>query len=60
VQSPYEIQLINPTFNQTGIVVQLSTTTITQVNSVYVSYFVFDQTVIQLQISTGFLEKFKV
>lgn len=60
VQSPYEVQLINPTFNQTGILVQLSTTTITQVNTVYISYFVFDATITQLQITSGYLEKFGI
>lgn len=60
IQSPYEVQLMSPTFNQTGILVQLSTTTVTQINTVYVSYFVFDSAVTQLQLSSGFVEKLQV
>ena len=37
-QSPYELQLSASSTNTSGIAVTLSVTTITQVNSIYISY----------------------
>lgn len=40
-RSPYELQLTASSANISGIAVTLSVTTITQVNSIYVSYIAY-------------------
>jgi hypothetical protein len=40
-QSPFEIQLLNPLSNVTGVIVQLSVTTETQILAVLISYVVY-------------------
>ena len=42
-RSPYEVQLTASTANFSGIAVTLSTTTITQVNSIYISYVAYQE-----------------
>ena len=43
-RSPYEIQLSSSSTNTSGIALTMSVTTITQVNSIYVSYTVYQTT----------------
>lgn len=50
-RSPYEIQIAASSANVSGIAVTLSVTTITQVNSIYVSYTAFQNT--NLNIAMG-------
>jgi len=47
-RSPYEIQIIGSSSNISGIAISLSVTTITQVNSIYISYFAFQNTDVAL------------
>ena len=50
-RSPYEIQLSASSANVSGIAVTLSTTTITQVNSLYISYVAYQES--SLRIASG-------
>lgn len=43
-RSPFEVQLTIQNINSTGIALTLSVTTITQVNFLYVSYLVYQET----------------
>lgn len=47
-RSPYEIQLGSSVANTSGIAVTLSVTTITQVNSIYISYIAYQDTVLRV------------
>lgn len=42
-RSPYELQIGQSSVNTSGITVTLSVTTITQVNSIYVSYVAYQE-----------------
>lgn len=43
-RSPYELQITGSTTNSSGITVTFSVTTITQVNSIYISYITYQET----------------
>ena len=47
-RSPYELQLGSSVANTSGIAVTLSVTTITQVNSIYISYIAYQDTVLRV------------
>lgn len=51
-RSPYELQLTASSTNMSGIAVTLSVTTITQVNSIYISYIAYQAT--NLKVIEGF------
>jgi len=40
-RSPFELQIVSSAANISGIIASLSVTTITQVNSIYISYVAF-------------------
>ena len=49
-RSPFEIQLSQAVANTSGIAVSFSVTTITQLNSIYVSYIAYQGTYLELAV----------
>ena len=49
-RSPFELQISQASTNTSGITVSLSVTTITQVNSIYVSYIVYQTTYLEIAV----------
>lgn len=47
-RSPFEIQIVASSSNVSGIAVTLSVTTVTQVNSVYISYLAFQNSALSV------------